>query len=376
MPTNTLRRAAAPALITLLAGTLIGAGVLISGALSGPPGAPEAHARFSSADAALALAADHLRAGAPLEAVSVLDRATRQFPSDQRAHTNLAQALVLLDRPAEALPHYQRALLIGPDTAPLRFEAGTVANTAGNRASAVEHYKVATTLDQSNPQYPLFLGMVQLQLGDRPQATINLLRAIRLDPAIAEAWGTLAQMSLDENRVQSALEQARTARQLQPDVPRWRVLQARILRRDNRPEEAIELLQGLPQTQLLTGEALRTLAECHAMTGDTPAAAALYLRAAEAHPTDGPLLLEAAQWASRAGNRDDADRLARSALDAGQPKARALLQPLSEPQTSPPPAQPPAPAPSGATPPGTTPAETTPTQAATGAPRSAAAAHR
>lgn len=335
MPKHPLGRAAAPILITLLAGTLVGAGVMISSALRSAPttGGPGAAARFQSVDAALTLAGEHLRAGAPLEAVSVLDRAARQFPTDQRAHTSLAQALVLLGRHAEALPHYQNALRIGPDTAPLRFEAGTVANTAGDRAAAIEHYKVATTLDQSNPQYPLFLGMVQLQTNDRPQATISLLRAIRLDPAIAEAWGTLAQMALDENRLHSALEQARTARQLQPDVPRWRVLHAKILRRDNRPQEAIELLSGLPEDQRLAGEALRTLAECHAMTGDTPAAAALYLRAAEARPDDAPLLLEAARWASRAGNHEHARRLARSALDAGQAGASALLRSLGQSST-------------------------------------------
>src|SRR5262245_26942886 len=134
-----------------------------------------------------------------LRAESILARAVESFPEEQRAHLQYAQALVTRKKFRDAYAQYAAAIALTPAPEgtvnaavgdPKRqFEAGTVANEAGLVERAEEHYAMAQGADPAEPRYPLYLAMVQIKLGKDSAAMVALVRATKLNPDLAVAWG-------------------------------------------------------------------------------------------------------------------------------------------------------------------------------------------
>ncbi|MFN0012644.1 MAG: tetratricopeptide repeat protein [Phycisphaerales bacterium] len=338
-PGNGWRILTALAALCLLAG--ISALVLIraftSGSVTLPPGTPPPPAPQAARDsrAASGTIADALREarialdrGQNQPAAAILSRAVERWPKDQELRLRLGEALIALKDFASAYPHYRAAIDIGPAPANLHLDAGTVANAAGLPDEAMAHYLLARKADPANPRIPLYLGMVHARRGDDAAATASLLTAIGLDPSLAEAWGTLAELSLRNDRLGMAADQARKARELQPTELRWRLVEARALKRDNKPDQAAMLLVGLDAANRAQPAVLELLADCYGMLGKPAQAAAACEEAAKTRPADGTVAYLAALWLDRAGKREDAERFARRADELGEPRAVALLQQL------------------------------------------------
>ncbi len=264
-------------------------------------------------------------------AAAILTRAVERWPKDQELRLRLGEALIALKDFAAAYPHYRAAIDIGPAPANLHLDAGTVANAAGLAGEALAHYLLAQKADPVNPRIPLYLGMVHARRGDDAAATASLLTAIALDPSLAEAWGTLAELSLRNDRLGMAADQARKARELQPTELRWRLVEARALKRDNKPEQAAMLLVGLDANERAQPNVLELLADCYGMLGKADQAAAACEEAAKTRPADATVAYLAAVWLDRAGKREDAQRFARRADELGEPRARDLLLRLARP---------------------------------------------
>lgn len=301
-----------------------------------PAAAAPIPATGESASAALRQARIALDSGDNRAALATLQRAVERWPRDRELRLRLAEALVAAKDFAAAYPHSKAAIDLtagGPaaELAALHFDAGTIANAAGLSDEALSHYLLAQKADPANPRIALYLGMVHAKRGDESAATASLLTAIGLDPTLAEAWGTLAELSLKADHPGMAADQAARARTLQPDALRWRLVEARALKRNNQPEKAAMLLVGLAPRERATPAALELLADCYGMLGKADQAAALGAQATLDRPDDAAVWYIAALWAQRAGNMTDAARLARQADTLGDPRARDLLSRLPKP---------------------------------------------
>ena len=124
----------------------------------------------------------------------------------------------------------------------LQLTQTDVASTLGKLDAAVSHYTNAQSIDPSAARYPLFLAQVQIKLNKVDEAKANLLRSGRIDPDQAVVWGTLAELAMRENKPGVAQQHIAKARQIEPGVTEWRLIEARALKRSNKPEEAIKLL--------------------------------------------------------------------------------------------------------------------------------------
>lgn len=267
----------------------------------------------------------YLRKGEAAKAEAILSALTARAAHSQDAHTLLAEAHLALGRPADALRAYEAALAIGPETAPLAFAAGSAASMATRNEEAQRWFARAQSLDPSNPQSPLYLAQVQRRAGKIDEAKASLLLAARLDPELAPAWGTLADIALEEGNLSVARGHIARARKAEPDSATWRLIEARILRRDNEPERAATMLMAMGEERLIAEPALlREAAACLGMLGRPGDAASLYVRASSRAREDAGLALEAAQWLDRAGRRDDAIVFAGAAERLGNEEARAL----------------------------------------------------
>jgi tetratricopeptide (TPR) repeat protein len=298
------------------------------------PGLTPGSGRMTAAEmqAELSAVRRYLRDGEPGKADLILQRALAAFPDDQDARILLGETMLGLDRAADAYEQYVRAIAIGPDHAELEFAAAAVANTAGLPARAEEHYWKAQSLDPSNPKHPLYLAQIQRKLGRLDEAKASLLRATLLDPGQAIAWGVLADIALEENNISLARQHIARARAIEPGVSRWRLIEARIMRRDNDPAGAVRLLRSLPEEELLFDPALLgELATCYAMLSMPEDAAGLYMAASARRPDDADLAYDAAVWLEKAGRPEDAQVFAAAAVNRGHQKARELLDALRRP---------------------------------------------
>ncbi|MGQ0627264.1 MAG: tetratricopeptide repeat protein [Phycisphaerales bacterium] len=277
---------------------------------SASPGtdAADATAAFERAERAF-------REGDDARAAALSAEGIARFPNDQRLRLTAAKALTALRKPTEAYAQVQAAIAIGPANDPaLCSLAGTLATAAGESARAVEHFSEAQRLDSTNARHPLYLAMAQVKTGQETAAMASLLRAIKIDDSIAEAWGTLAELNLKAGNPGPAIEQARRARMLQPGVARWRIREATALKRENRPEEALALVSALAPAERAEPDALRVLVECCGILDKPLLAAEESAAAAVLQESRGPsgaaraadLHGQAAEWFEKAGEREKA----------------------------------------------------------------------
>lgn len=291
-----------------------------------PAGVPVGEAVETILDAAQA----RIRAGQREEASRILGEGVRTYPEQQPLRLAYAETLVALSRPAEAYDQFLAALTIGPRTGETEFAAGTMARLTERPGLAIEHYVAAQTADPGNPIYPLYLGQVQRSEGLVEEAKASLVRVVNLQPENAIAWGTLADIWLGENKLDLAMQHIGKARQLEPLVGTWRLIEARILKRQSKPEEALLVMEGLSEAERRQLQYARLIAECHAMRGEMERAVDGVVRASEASPMDADLAIEAAVWLQRIDRIDEARACARRAQMLGSDRAAEILAGLGE----------------------------------------------
>lgn len=288
-----------------------------------------AAAQGPSRDEILDSARKSLRTNKASSAADELALGLERFPNDQSMRLTYAEALMGLERFADAYEQYDRAVALGADRAEYRFAAGMAAWKADLYDQAEAQWLKARELDKSNPQYPLFLAQLQRKLGRPGDARANLVIASALDPNLALAWGSLAAIALDENHTGPALQHVEKAVRLDPTNPLWRVLQSKVLRRENRPGEALSIISALPEGERLTNLAvIDELAAVHGMLGDPASAAEGYIRAAEGSPENAEFAYQAALWLQRAGDNDRASAYAKRAGMLGKPEGKTLAKTL------------------------------------------------
>ncbi|MBL0869057.1 MAG: tetratricopeptide repeat protein [Phycisphaerales bacterium] len=273
---------------------------------------------------------DYMRQGRYVDAGVIADRACAKFPNDSQLRQMYAAALIGQERFADALTQMEEAVRIGPPTAKLYFDTGVIANQASKPARAAELFNLAAMKDPTEAQYPLFLGMVQIKLGEEGPGVASLTKALRLNNDIPQAWGTLAELSLKANTLDLALDQVGKARTLQPESAQWRNVEAKIHKRNNQPQKAVDLLSGLNPEDLIKSNALQTLAESYGMLGRPLAAAKAYANAASYKNNDPLLFLEAAKWFQKGGDLSMARSAAQVAVDFGHAPAKEFLASLDK----------------------------------------------
>lgn len=282
-----------------------------------------------SLNQALEASREYIRQNKAGSAVAILQAAAEKWPQEQAVRLLYGEALLSVGRGEDAYQQYDQAIQIGPDNPEYRHVAGTIASAIGRLNEAEMHYLAAQQMDRSNPKYPLYLAQVQRKQGLIDEARANLVLATNLDPTLGVAWASLAAIALDENRPSVALGYIKRAREVEPERLEWRLVEARALVRESRPEQAAELLLAVPASERLKNPAaLKELGAALGMLGRTSDAAAMYVEAVSANPDDPEIAYEAALWLERDGQKGRAATFASHAAAKGFGPARALAERL------------------------------------------------
>lgn len=127
-------------------------------------------------------------------AIDALERAHEVSPRDSQVRAVLGRAYLLTGRPDLALPHLQ-AGLHGFDGAPLRTLLGNTHALLGQDQLAGEMFRVGVSWFPGGYP-PLYTSYARfLAAHDRPgQAALELLRALTIDPNLAEAYYLLGHL--------------------------------------------------------------------------------------------------------------------------------------------------------------------------------------
>jgi len=320
------------AALALLAGAVVVVYQMLSPSTGSRNASTTPAASGGSMDEILNAVASLKRDGEFNKAETILREAIARHADEQRLYVEYAEVLAATRRTKEAYENYEKALASGQPTHAIQLAAGTVASMLGKLDRASEHFAAAQQLDKTDWKAPLFLAQTQIKRNENAEAVKNLLLAVNLKPDCTMAWGSLADLELRENKIPLASQHVAKARELEPASTVWRVLEARILKRDNKPDDALAVLMGLDETQRLEPGVLQTMGECLGMLSRPADAAKLYAKASDSQPGRGDLAMEAAQWWQRAGDREQALLMARRAFEVGEPHAAELVESLSKPK--------------------------------------------
>jgi tetratricopeptide (TPR) repeat protein len=201
-------------------------------------------------------------------AACVLERAVAADPISAEAQAWLGEALDRLERPAESLPHLERATVLAPD-APLGWLLlGMHRLRAGDTQAAREALLQAQRLDAGNPA-PC-LGMAAVLAAESRYTEVGRWTEAALEraPEDVEVWKAVARFYLERNLdpEKGALPAAEGATRLAPtDAEAWMLLGwARLLAQDVQQalaalDTATRLDDSLAYAHHLCGLALRAL---------------------------------------------------------------------------------------------------------------------
>lgn len=292
---------------------------------SAPSANPTRRAAPSALEAIVASARAYLQQGENAKAEKVLSEAVSQYADEQPLRLAYADALLTQKKLSEAYDQYIAALAIGPRTAKIEGMAGTIASLAGKNDRALEHYQAAQTAEPTNAEYPLFLGQIQLKTGEIEAGKASLMRAARLDPNLATAWGSLADVAMRQNNLSVALQHIAKARKLEPTSVAWRLIECRALARSGEPGKGVELLITLEDSLRFQTPVLRQIGECYGLMSRPGDAAVIFGKASDSNLADAALAMQAAEWFEKDKQNELALGYALRALDLGQAGALELV---------------------------------------------------
>jgi tetratricopeptide (TPR) repeat protein len=126
----------------------------------------------------------------------LLHRAADFEPDSAEVQALHGAALTFLDRPADALAAFDRALALDPDNPELLYQSANMLQNLGRQDDAVDRLNRAIALDPYNPA-PIFSRATSLAVtGHNAQSRADFLRVLELDTSGTQ-YGAMAANFLD-----------------------------------------------------------------------------------------------------------------------------------------------------------------------------------
>ena len=210
-----------------------------------------------------------------------LEALIQRDPDRPALRDDIAVLYMELNRPAEAIPHFEAALTLKPGSAPAHFNYGTALAAAGRLEDAIAQYQRALA---RRPNYAIAhnnLGTALLQLGRSQPALASFREAARVDPQLGEAHLNVGLVSRALGDFPEAVGRFRRVLELSPN---WvtavsslaSLLAAAPDASVRHPEEAVRLAnRAVALTLRRDANTLDVLAVAHAAAGDFDRAIAI-----------------------------------------------------------------------------------------------------
>ena len=273
----------------------------------------------------LLLAEMYIAANQPDRAEPLLRRILDKESNAYLGHILMARLCQLKGRTDEAVSHYQAALQRNWSS-DLEMELGDTYVKAGRHDEAVKLFRELIERDKENEGARVALVHVYLlqkkdsqalaelnrlkSVAEQPQRVdltiarlyarqkqfgkaINIVEKILAKENLSEARYFLAVLQVQQGRLEKALQQIRQIESTAPEFGDALLLQVRILREQDKIEEAKQLLQDqIDGGKLRNSELYIMLAALHQLEGRDDLSKKVLLQGVEAFPKDADLLYE------------------------------------------------------------------------------------
>ncbi len=156
--------------------------------------------------------------------------------------SNLGVALQADQRVAEAIPHYQRAIALRPDYAPVYSNLASALRAGGHTDEAIATYQRALTLQPDFPDAEYNLANALLEAGRADLAIEHFQIALRSLPGSVDVQTNLGIALANGGRVDAAIDAFKAALAIDPNSAKVHRNLADVLASAGRPDEAIDHL--------------------------------------------------------------------------------------------------------------------------------------
>ena len=243
-----------------------------------------------------------------------LEQLVRRYPGFADAHTLLAQAYIASGRPRSAYEELEKSLQLNPLQAELHELAGTIAVKLNRLDEAEKHYRAAVGQESRKAKPRLLLAQVLIQENKLDEAEKVILQALVLDSNSHTGYALLADVFARQDKLPLALQEIDKAIAHEPANNREVVIQyartkSQLLRRANRPQEALQVLATLPARERLDMSIMDDMATCYAMMGEPGRAAAMFEQYLILDPTDDRAAARSVHWYLQAHDAANAQRM-------------------------------------------------------------------
>ncbi len=220
-----------------------------------------------------------------------LEALIQRDPARAALRDDIAVLYMELNRPTEAIPHFEAALALKRESAPAHFNYGTALAAAGRFEEAVVQYQRALAL---RPEYAVAhnnLGTALLRLGRSQAALASFREAARVDPRLAEAHLNVGLISRALGDFPEAVARFRRAVELNSEGVTAISSLASLLAAApdaavRQPEDAVRLAdRAVALTLRRDANTLDVLAVAHAAAGDFDRAVAIANEALALNPS-------------------------------------------------------------------------------------------
>jgi type IV pilus assembly protein PilF len=147
--------------------------------------------------------------GRVLEALGLLQRAVQIAPNDVGSRNALGLCLLRLERPADALTHFQALLALDPTLPYVYVSHGNALWELGELSAAEANFKRALELDANQGIALTRLAQIAANRGAYPEARAFAEKALVLAPGFPDAVLALAAAELGERQLPQAEERVR-----------------------------------------------------------------------------------------------------------------------------------------------------------------------
>ncbi len=179
---------------------------------------------------------------------------------------------------------------------------------SGRAAQAEEVFAGLLAENADWPELNVLLGQARAQQNDFETAEEYLLRALELEPGVAEAHGTLGDIYLRQGKLDRAEEALRAELRSHPEDMRAKYTLAVVLDRNRKPDAALEVLNQLLAAQPDLADGRYLLGKILLARGAAEQARAQLEAAAALSPGDANIRYQLGQAYQRLGQRDKAGR--------------------------------------------------------------------
>lgn len=140
------------------------------------------------------------------EVIKSLRAIARKSPEEFMAHYYLGIMISQEGSPAQALRHFETALLGFPKSADIHVRIGELLDARNKTDEAIEHYESALALEPGNGKALARLGMFELEQGNLKEAREMLAKARQVQPDNPDVLRGLGAVLIDLDSAREAIE--------------------------------------------------------------------------------------------------------------------------------------------------------------------------